>query len=58
MSDIRPIKERAMVTGEGGFGMDVRPFDRKVKEAQEKVRDKKLGFADVERLIRKLVLDS
>lgn len=59
MRTVKPIKETTMVTGQGvGFGLDFLPYDRKTKQASEKVRDKKLTYGELERLVRRLVLDS
>lgn len=47
-----------MVTGEGGFGLNMRPFDRETTPVKKKVRSGKLGYSDLAKLVRKMVLDS
>ena len=53
-----PIRETAVVTGEGGLGLDVRPRERGTKDSLEKVTDKKLGYSDLVKIVKRLVIES
>lgn len=56
MASIKPLREQAMVTGEGRLGLDALPYDRKSRVSEMKVRREKLNYKDLTSLIQQLIL--
>lgn len=56
MTSIKPLKEQAMVSGEGRIGLDVTPIDRRTRQPQHKIRHEKLKYKDLTILVQKIIL--